>query len=125
MCINSNSLDIMISLIGLKEDLVCFPSWHASQMRSFSNFKYGIPFTDPLELILDRWSKDTWPNLLFHSQEFSLKAFKHLALKSRFNISIIYTLFSRNLEKMQASILQSKTLQEESSKITLKPQSHS
>ena len=39
MWINSNGLDVMISLIDFKEDLVCFPSWHASQMRSFSNFK--------------------------------------------------------------------------------------
>jgi len=94
-------------------------------MRSFSNFKWGIPFTDFLELVLDRWSKETWLNLLCHNQEFSLKAFKHVALQSKFNISIIYALFSRNLERMQVSVLPSKILQAESSKITLKPQSQS
>jgi len=44
----------MISLIDLKEDLVYFSSWYASQIRSFLNFKVGIPFTDFLELIRDR-----------------------------------------------------------------------
>ena len=39
MWINSNDLDVMISLIAVKEDLVYFSSWHASQMRSFLNFK--------------------------------------------------------------------------------------
>ena len=52
-----------------------------------------------------------------------LKAFKHVALQFKFSISIIYTLFSQNLERMQASVLPSKTVQEESSKITLKSQS--
>ena len=54
ICINSKGLDIMISLIDLKEDLVCFSSWHASQMRSFSNSKVGIPFIDFLKLIRNR-----------------------------------------------------------------------
>ena len=51
--INSKGLDV-ISLIVLKEDFVCFPSWHASHIWSFSNFKQGIPFTTSLLLILDR-----------------------------------------------------------------------
>ena len=59
ICINSRDLDIIISLIDLKEDLVCFLSWHASQMRSFSVFKLGMSFTIFLELIRDRWSKET------------------------------------------------------------------
>ena len=32
MCISFKGRDVMISLIDLKEDLVCFSGWHASQM---------------------------------------------------------------------------------------------
>ena len=68
MWINSKGLIVMTSLIVLKKDLVCFSSWHASQMRSFLNCKLGMPFTDSLELIQDRWSNKIWHNLLSINQ---------------------------------------------------------
>ena len=124
MWVNSKGLDVMISLIVLKEDLVFFK---LARIANAVLFKFQIRniFHHFLSVNSNRWSNEIRHSLLCHNQESSLKTFKHIALQCKLDISIMYTLFSWKLKIIHALVCLSKIMQDKSSKITLKSLSQS
>jgi len=94
---SSRGFEVETKFLGLKDTLVWFPFWQESHNLSFSNFILGKPTTRSLDTILFNKSKWTWLRRLWHNQESSFLAIRHLAP--------LDDMISRNLDGFEVFIL--------------------
>ena len=80
MCNSCRGLEVEITCLDLKEDLVCLPIWQASQSLSFSNLKLGRPLTKQFLEIFEIKCMLACPSLLCNNQELSCKTERHLSI---------------------------------------------
>ena len=120
---------VVTTFLGLKEFLVCLPSWQASHNLVISNFILGNPLTRSFLTSFDIKSMLACPSLLCHSQliSFSLASFaiRHWLKCDMLLRSTIYTLpclFPTNTIPLSIGLVMIHMLV---SKQTFNPMSHS